>query len=107
MIAKEMDYLRKFGRIVLVLLIIQLNLGTRFSFGKKDDAQSPAKVNWDQRIENLLVTEKGDIVVTAVGDMIFNQEITGYKEPDYRNLLSIMQDAHIAYGNLEMSLNEK
>jgi poly-gamma-glutamate synthesis protein (capsule biosynthesis protein) len=107
MVAQEMDYSRKFGRVVFVLLIMQLFLGTSFSFGNKDDAQPPAKVNWDQRIENLLVTEKGDIVVTAVGDMIFNQEITGYKEPDYQNLLRIMQDAHIAYGNLEMSLNEK
>ena len=107
MISQKMDFLRKLSRVVFVLLIMQLALGTSFSFQNSDEAQSSTKVNWDQRVENLLVTEKGDIVITAVGDMIFNQEITGYKEPDYRNLLRIMQDAHIAYGNLEMSLNEK
>ena len=52
MVTQEMDYLRKFGRVVLVLFIMRLTLGISFSFRNKDDTQSPAKVNWEQRIES-------------------------------------------------------
>ena len=62
---------------------------------------------WGQRVDALLETSEGDIVLTAVGDMIFNREITGHTEPAYHNLYRIIQGADIGFGNLEMSLNEK
>ena len=37
--------------------------------------------------------------------MIFNQQISNLPEPDHRQLFRIMQEADIAYGNLEFSLN--
>jgi len=100
-------FLRKLGRVALVLLIMQWAVGISFSHRGSDVANCAEKIDWDQRVDKLLETPKGDIVLTVVGDMIFNQEISDFKEPDYRNLYRIMQDAHIAYGNLEMSLNEK
>jgi poly-gamma-glutamate synthesis protein (capsule biosynthesis protein) len=44
--------------------------------------------------------------VTAVGDVIFNEKISDLPEPDHRNLLRLMREADIAYGNLEFSINE-
>ncbi len=72
-----------------------------------DSAAVSDEIDWDRRVDRLLETAKGDIVLTAVGDVIFTEEISGFTEPDFCNLYRIMQDAHIAYGNLEMSLNEK
>jgi hypothetical protein len=43
----------------------------------------------------------------AVGDMIFNQQITTLPEPHHRQLLRLMQEADIAYGNLEFSINDR
>ena len=63
--------------------------------------------SWSPRVDDLLETDDGDIVLTAVGDMIFNREISGYTEPAYQNLYRIIQGADIGFGNLEMSLNEK
>ncbi|MDD5563958.1 MAG: CapA family protein [Thermoanaerobaculaceae bacterium] len=67
--------------------------------------QPPENVNWEERVTKLLREEPGDIVITGVGDMIFNQQISNLPEPDHRQLLRIMQEADIAYGNLEFSLN--
>ncbi len=65
-------------------------------------------IDWDGRVDSLLAEKSpDDIVLTAVGDMIFNREITGFEEPGYRNLYRIMREANIAFGNLEMSLNEQ
>lgn len=62
---------------------------------------------WDSRVEELLGTKKADdIVVTALGDMIWTRELTHFDEPEFRNLYRILQEAQITYGNLEMSLNE-
>ncbi len=96
---------KRLFRAILVLVAIPWGLG--LSFNHPSEAGSRADINWGQRIDKLLKIEKGDIIVTAVGDMIFNQEISGYKEPEHQNLYRIMQDAHIGYGNLEMSINEK
>jgi len=94
--------LRKFALIGLVFAVTP-----HFFWGLAVDSAGSKEIEWDERIDKLLKTEKGDIIVTSVGDMIFTREISGYKEPEYRNLYRIMQDAHIACGNLEMSLNEK
>jgi len=76
--------------------------------GHPGNRENLDQVDWKERVGKLLVkADKGDIIVTAVGDMIFNREISGYQEPEYQNLYRIMQDAHIAYGNLEMSINEQ
>jgi poly-gamma-glutamate synthesis protein (capsule biosynthesis protein) len=84
----------------------------------KDDARSvyqrrvhppqPAeRLDWPGRITELLKEEPGDLVVTAVGDMIFNQPITQLPDPDRAGLFRILQEADVAYGNLEFSLNDR
>ena len=45
--------------------------------------------------------------MTAVGDMIFNEKISELPEPERRNLFRIMQEADVAYGNLEFSINDR
>jgi poly-gamma-glutamate synthesis protein (capsule biosynthesis protein) len=70
-------------------------------------AETLEKVDWDARVSALLREEPGDVIVTAVGDMIFNERISHLKEPERRNLLRILQEADIGYGNLEFSLNER
>jgi poly-gamma-glutamate capsule biosynthesis protein CapA/YwtB (metallophosphatase superfamily) len=65
-----------------------------------------ANTDWEARISSLLREEPGDIVITCVGDMIFNEQISRRREPDHRQLLRIMQEADIAYGNLEFSIND-
>jgi len=73
-------------------------------YGQSDDAASSL---WDQRISDLLDSKKDDdIVLTALGDMIWTRELTHFDEPEFRNLYRVLQDAEITYGNLEMSLNE-
>ena len=74
-------------------------------YGQSDDA---AASFWDQRISDLLDSkEADDIVLTALGDMIWTRELTHFDEPEFRNLYRVLQDAEITYGNLEMSLNER
>ncbi len=65
------------------------------------------KVDWEARVSGLLREEPGDIVITCVGDMIFNEQISLRREAERRQLLRIMQEADIAYGNLEFSLNDR
>jgi hypothetical protein len=62
--------------------------------------------NWDKRLADLLHEEPGDTVLTAVGDMIFNQPISQLSDPDHKSLFRMMQEADIAFGNLEFSINE-
>ena len=64
------------------------------------------KIDWDGRINRLLREEAGDIIVTGVGDMIFNEQISRLPESYHRNLFRLMQEADIAYGNLELSIND-
>ncbi|MGE5235210.1 MAG: CapA family protein [Acidobacteriota bacterium] len=63
------------------------------------------KIDWEARVAGLLHEEPGDVIITAVGDMIFNQQISGLPEPAHQQLFRIMQEADIAYGNLEFSIN--
>jgi len=65
------------------------------------------KVDWEARVTSLLREEPGDIVITCVGDMIFNEQISLRREAERRQLLRIMQEADIAYGNLEFSINDR
>jgi hypothetical protein len=67
--------------------------------------QPAVRTDWEGRISRLLHEEPGDIVITCVGDMIFNEQISRLREPDHRQLMRIMQEADIAYGNLEFSIN--
>lgn len=62
-------------------------------------------IDWAGRVTALLREEPGDVIVTAVGDMIFNEPISGLPEPHHRQLFRIMQEADLAYGNLEFSMN--
>lgn len=64
-------------------------------------------VDWGARVDALLREEPGDVVVTAVGDLIFNRQISQLPDSEIRHLLRILQEADIAYGNLEFSLNER
>jgi poly-gamma-glutamate synthesis protein (capsule biosynthesis protein) len=68
--------------------------------------EPPEAAPWDDRVARLLKEEPGDVIVTAVGDVIFNEKISGLPEPDHRNLLRLLREADVAYGNLEFSINE-
>jgi hypothetical protein len=65
------------------------------------------KIDWDARISQMLKEEPNDVIVTAVGDMIFTEKISGFPEPDHQNLYRLMREADIGFGNLEMSLNDR
>jgi poly-gamma-glutamate capsule biosynthesis protein CapA/YwtB (metallophosphatase superfamily) len=65
----------------------------------------PERVDWEARVTALLREQPGDVVVTAVGDMIFNTQISRLTAPERRQLVRLMQEADIAYGNLEFSMN--
>ena len=67
--------------------------------------QPVESIDWAGRVTALLREEPGDIVVTAVGDMIFNEQISNLPEPHHQQLFRILQEADIAYGNLEFSMN--
>jgi len=103
--------------VMLALLALPGRAQTTPALGR-DDARSvyqrrvhpaePAeRIDWSGRIGELLKEEPGDLVVTAVGDMIFNQPITQLTEPDRAGLFRLMQEADIAYGNMEFSLNDR
>ena len=68
--------------------------------------QPRENVNWEERVTGLLKEEPGDVIVTGVGDMIFNEQISKLPEPDHQQLFRILQEADVAYGNLEFSINE-
>ncbi|MCE1229222.1 MAG: CapA family protein, partial [Firmicutes bacterium] len=69
--------------------------------------EPPTGLDWDARITALLREDPGDIVLTAVGDMIFNEPITHLTEPERRGIFRILQEADVAYGNLEFSINDR
>ncbi len=74
-------------------------------YGQSDGVASSV---WDDRKANLHNGKKADeILLTALGDMIWTRELTHFDEPEFRNLYRLLQDAEITYGNLEMSLNER
>jgi poly-gamma-glutamate synthesis protein (capsule biosynthesis protein) len=79
---------------------------SRSVYNRRIRPPQPAEsIDWAGRVTALLREEPGDIVVTAVGDMIFNQQISGLPEPHHQQLFRILQEADIAYGNLEFSMN--
>lgn len=55
----------------------------------------------------LLARKPGQSIICAVGDLIFTRAISGLANPEQADLYRILQDADIACGNLEMSLNSK
>lgn len=67
--------------------------------------EAPEKVDWAGRISVLLREEAGDVVVTAVGDMIFNEQISNLRSGEHQQLLRILQESDISCGNLEFSMN--
>lgn len=69
-------------------------------------APAPTNIDWDTRMKGLLKEDPGDVIITAVGDMIFNKQISQLSDADHKNIRRIMQEADIAYGNLEFSINE-
>jgi len=69
--------------------------------------EAEEKVDWDARVSALLREEPGDLVVAAVGDMIFNERISHLSAPERKHLLRILQEADVAIGNLEFSLNDR
>jgi len=89
----------KSGKLAAILVFLGCWVSGSVVFSQQDP--------WDERVDALLETSEGDIVLTAVGDMIFNREISGHMEPAYQNLYRIIREADIGFGNLEMSLNEK
>ncbi len=101
------NFLKKLGSVVLVLIVMKLGIGAGFGQRGDDVTRSSGEINWDQRVDKLLKVSEGDLILTAVGDMIFTREINHFPEPYFQNLYRIMREANVAYGNLEMSLNEK
>ncbi len=69
--------------------------------------EKPERIDWAGRLGELLKEESGDLVITAVGDMIFNEKISHLEAPERAGLLRLMQEADIAYGNMEFSLNDR
>jgi poly-gamma-glutamate capsule biosynthesis protein CapA/YwtB (metallophosphatase superfamily) len=65
------------------------------------------KIDWNARIDALLREEPGDVIITAVGDMIFNEQISKLPQPERQGLFRIMREADVAYGNLEFSINSR
>ncbi len=65
------------------------------------------RIDWAGRITELLKEEPGDLHLTAVGDLIFNQPITHLQDPERAGLFRILQEADVAYGNMEFSLNDR
>lgn len=63
-------------------------------------------IDWSSRIDSLLTGDPGDLVIAAVGDLIFNERVTHLPAPDRAGLFRILQEADISYGNLEFSLND-
>ena len=106
---RKVVFSKKFGSVALTFLAVLLwGFGPGLIRGNNDGSASAEDIDWNQRVDKLLkVSQKGDIFLTAVGDMIYNEEISHFTEPYYTNLYRIMRDARLAYGNLEMSLNEK
>ncbi len=70
-------------------------------------AEVPEKVDWEARVTALLREEPGDLVVVAVGDLIFNERISHLSAPERKDLLRILQEADVAIGNLEFSINDR
>lgn len=80
----------------------------RSVYHRRIQPKEPAeRLDWPGRIGELLKEEPGDVIVTAVGDMIFNQPISHLADPERAGLFRIMQGADIAYGNMEFSLNDR
>jgi poly-gamma-glutamate capsule biosynthesis protein CapA/YwtB (metallophosphatase superfamily) len=80
---------------------------SRSVYNRQIHTPEPAEnVNWEARVTALLKEEPGDVIITAVGDMIFNEQISNLPEPYHKQLFRIMQEADVAYGNLEFSLND-
>jgi poly-gamma-glutamate capsule biosynthesis protein CapA/YwtB (metallophosphatase superfamily) len=69
--------------------------------------EPPTNIDWTSRVTELLKEQPGDVILTAVGDMIFNEKISHLADPDRRPIFRIMQEADIAYGNLEFSINDR
>jgi poly-gamma-glutamate synthesis protein (capsule biosynthesis protein) len=77
-------------------------------YQRRIHAPEPAeRLDWPGRIGELLKAEPGDLILTAVGDMIFNQPITQLVEPERAGLFRMLQEADVAYGNMEFSLNDR
>ena len=69
--------------------------------------EPPTGIDWDDRITQLLKEEPGDVIVTAVGDMIFNEKITHLADPERGASSASCRKPISRYGNLEFSLNDR
>jgi poly-gamma-glutamate capsule biosynthesis protein CapA/YwtB (metallophosphatase superfamily) len=80
---------------------------SRSVYSRRIEPQEPAeKLDWEGRVTELLKERPGDVILTAVGDMIFNEQISNLPEPYHQQLFRLMQEADVAYGNLEFSIND-
>lgn len=110
---------RRFSLAAAWLALLAMPLAAQTAAGPaKDDprnvyqrrirpAEPAERVDWAGRISELLKEEPGDLTLTAVGDMIFNQPISHLTDPDRAGLFRLMQEADLAYGNMEFSLNDR
>jgi len=108
---------RPLAVVLLALLAVPALAQTATGPGKDDPravhlrrihpAEPVERIDWSGRIAELLKEEPGDLNITAVGDLIFNQPITHLGDPDRAGLFRILQEADVAYGNMEFSLNDR
>lgn len=71
-------------------------------------AEPPSTVDWGARIGALLKdAAPGDLVITAVGDVILNERISTLKDARHQELYRLLQESDVAFGNLEGSLNAR
>jgi poly-gamma-glutamate synthesis protein (capsule biosynthesis protein) len=111
------DRAQRILSLAAVLLVLPVSAQTVPSLLKDDPrsvyqrrvhpSEPDERLDWPGRIGELLKEEPGDLVVTAVGDMIFNQAITHLTDPGRAGLFRLMQEADLAYGNMEFSLNDR
>src|SRR5262245_1927305 len=60
-----------------------------------------APSNWAARIAALPQPAAGEIVVTAVGDMIISSPAAARSGPDVQPMYKVLRDADVSFGNCE------
>ena len=74
----------------------------RFDFGETLKAQS--RTDWAARIAELPRPEEGEIVLTAVGDMIISSPAADRKEESARQMYEVLRKSDVAFGNCEQAI---
>src|SRR5205807_482483 len=63
--------------------------------------QAQAAADWAARVAALPRPAAGELVITAVGDMIISNPAAGRKGPAVEQMYRVMREADAAFGNCE------